>query len=339
MASHNRGVGGHQGGADEVKAAFTPGFPVERADIVAGIQAEGARSEGKTEGGDGIGIVGVVVGNVERAAAAIVGSVAHHPVVHLAAVDEVPTIDTGILKVAAVGHSGRGNDKGGEGGVTVVDIAVAVGIDIDVIGSGRIKTRDDREGVGDMDGSHVAGARNEGHTVVLHIPSGVVAGVGPSDGGAVQQDVGGGKLLNTCTCGDDVKADVVNVCIPCAGRTEGADGHEAAGAGVAVEGNDKLGPLGVTTDVDGLNGHEGSVAVAIHNTHLEDGVIAGAAASGPEGELQGIDGQCGDIYLREDDIHIVTIGASGGGTIPVEASAAAEGVVVGGVVGHIRIST
>ena len=99
VASRQLDIDRHEGCTDEVVGAFSLGFPVIGAEVVAGRKVESARSEGVGCGGDGVGVGGAVVGDVQGTAAAIVDIVADHPVVGLAAIDEVPAVDAVELEV------------------------------------------------------------------------------------------------------------------------------------------------------------------------------------------------------------------------------------------------
>ena len=76
-----------------------------------------------------------------------------------------------------------------------------------------------------------------------------------------------------------------------------------------------------------------------HDTDVEVGSVRRTARLGPEGKLEGVDGQHGGVNLRQNDI--VGIGvfihvAGGVGVVPVEAAVAAI-VGVGGATSDVGI--
>ena len=138
---------------------------------------------------------------------------------------------------------------------------------------------------------------------------------GPADGGIVHSDVACHDIGHTGTVGSVFEGDVVGIGIPNRGGSVGAEGYILTITSVVAEDRFVRHPVGgEVVDIDSVDVMEGTdVGRVGHHAHVEDGRVGGAAGSGPEGQLQRVDGMGNNVHGRQDDNLVVAVGAGGGG--------------------------
>ena len=203
-----------------------------------------------------------------------------------------------------------------------------------------VKTRD---GVGVARGrDHRAGALSEACRTVLNLPDSCIAPLCPGKVNAGQGDVGGIHILRSGAGWDEVKHKVVDKAgIVAVGRLRRQNGDIAFQPVVWAEGNLVVG-VGVGSDHDGVDRHEGALVRRIGNDTHHGYERVGAVVSRIEGELQVIDGiECG-VNLRQDGhlVVIVTWGLVGVEEQGVAPRRGTRGIVVDNrVAGIVRLGT
>ena len=139
----------YQGDTHKVKAALTLTLPVEGIDIGTRVgQTDGAGGKDIAFSSAVVAVAAAVVTDIECLATAIVHGAANHPLAVLAAIDKIPAVAAGALKVAAERYRCRQAGKGGKGGACVTArVVAAVGGHIHIIQCACAKTRQSGVGV------------------------------------------------------------------------------------------------------------------------------------------------------------------------------------------------
>ena len=164
----------------------------------------------------------------------------------------------------------------------VAAVAAAKTADIDIVLCAGGKTReDDRVGEDIVDAGASAGSKAD--RTILYFVFCSDSG-SPCDGGIGLGDVVGSDIKHTRTIRNVFEEDIVEVGVPCAGRTIGTDSHIAAVAGIGGKGHLEELPFCGVGHIDGIHVLEGSDILGVsHHTHVEDGAVAGAGGTCPEG--------------------------------------------------------
>ena len=206
------------------------------------------------------------------------------------------------------------------------------GTHAELIRCGRGETRDG----GGM--RHDGGGVGDAVTRIHNLPGKRRAIVGPVDGSGCSGSCSGMHIARGRAGGDIVEVEVIDIGIPRAAGTEGADGRKMTIACITGQGYLKLSPVGVAGNGDSVKRHKSGGVVGVgHHTHVEDRGIRGRRCLGPEGELESTDSN-GRVNLGHNHNLVVAIGAGSGGVVPVQTLGAARCVVVGAGTGDIGVA-